>query len=312
MLVCASVAHAGTSRLTAGERIGAVLTRLQPGDTIQLGPGIYDETLSGYEGLRWPSGSSGSQPITLVGVPGQTILRPSSGALAIVIMYAGYLVLQDLVIDGSNLTNTVVKLDLGSHHVRLQNIQIVGHRRSNGILMGGEGHAILGGESPGHGGYGIYNTGHHTLIDGACLHHHNGYGAHIYKSGSSEVSWNIIRNSVRFHKGWDNENPVGSCAMVLASGEGNVAENNTVSDHNGCGIQIYNNAINSRVTGNTVVGVTTVPILDAGRGTVIQNNRLDLPQGTQGLTTCGGGLFPGPKPSQPPPVLRNLRVVGVR
>src|SRR5438128_318691 len=42
-----------------------------------------------------------------------------------------------------------------------------------------------------------------------------------------------------WHNGWDNQNPAGSCAVILSSGTGNRACGNVIEDHNGCGVQVY-------------------------------------------------------------------------
>jgi parallel beta-helix repeat protein len=218
------------------------------------------------------------------------------------VQQAVHLVFDNLFFDGSQVRNSVIKLDIGSDYLTIQNSRIVGNAAGNGILMGNT-HTIIGNEISGAGGYGIYHTGHDSLIAQNCIHDNHGFGVHVYQSGSGEVSNNVVRHNVILHNGWDNANPAGSCGMVLASGEGNVAEGNLVAGSFGCGIQLYVSAVGTRVSNNTLLDNRGGPTMDAGRDTVMQGNT------TTGTAPTACGTW-RPAPTLPAP--RNLHAVRVQ
>jgi parallel beta-helix repeat protein len=139
---------------------------------------------------------------------------------------------------------------------------------------GSRGNEILNNEIAGNHDYGLYISTQDNVIDGNRIHDNHGYGIHMYSSWQTWTDNNIVRNNVLAHNGWDNTNPAGSCAIILSSGTNNVAYNNVITDHNGCGVQVMYGASDTQVYNNTVVG-NQGPCMDNGTGSsgaTIRNN----------------------------------------
>jgi len=306
-----SRAWAATITVSPGQSISAALATAAPGDVIDVRAGIYPEILSSYTGTRWPSGTAQAR-ITVQGHPGETVvLRPGPHDLLAVIAHASYLTLDNLTFDGRAGSNTVVKLDEGSHHIRLQNSVILGNSpwTSNGVLAGGEGQEIVGNDISGSGGYGVYNTGHDNVISGNYVHDNQGYGIHVYRSGGSDVSNNQVLDNLVTHNGFGNQNPAGSCAILLASGANNRARGNIVDGQDGCGVQVYANMQGAIVELNTIANVRGACVQDDGRGTVQgQNTCTNDASAAIAAWQQGKRLVPGGRPPVIP-VPTNLRAV---
>jgi len=286
---CSQATSPSTPKLT----INAGLRCLSAGDTLDIRGGTYPERLSSFAGTAFPAGTSWSNPVTIQGHPGESVvIKPEPGYDFLVVIFDGgaytdssyrqYLIFDNLTFDGSNGTNTVIKLDVGSRRIRIKNCKIIGNSGGNGINWGGDTpatttsreHEILNNEVYGNAGYGMYIGGFGNIIDGNYVHDNYGYGLHQYGSGHTDFSNNILRNNIIQHNGHNNQNPAGSCALLLSSGDNNVAYNNVILDHNGCGIQIYASASNAKAYNNTIVGNVAACINNnpGSSGAIIRNN----------------------------------------
>jgi hypothetical protein len=304
-----------TSQSKPKRTIKAGIACLSAGDTLYIRAGTYDELLNPATGTAFPSGTSWSNPVTIAGYPGETVtIRPSLVTSNILNFfnnggytgsaYTQYLILDNLTIDGINNGPdpvNLVKFDVGSRYIRLQNSVIKNSSNANLIQIAVDqnypttlfkGIEILRSELYGAAGYGMYIQGESNLIDGNNIHDNNGYGLHIYLyQGGTVVKKNTVINNLIWHNGHNNPNPAGSCAVLLSTGDNNVAYNNVILDHNGCGIQIYANATNAKAYNNTIVGVVQECIRnEAGssgaiiRNNICYNNGSDITDNGQGAT----------------------------
>jgi hypothetical protein len=263
---------------------------MSAGDTLYIRGGTYAEALNSFAGTNFPAGTSWSNPVTIAGYPGETVtIRPSSGDHVMDIYdggsytdtsYRQYIIFDNLVFDGVNQNNSVIKLDVGSRRIRIQNSKVTGNLGSNGIQWGGDTppttiareHEILNVEITGNGAYGLYVGGSGNIIDGNYVHDNPGYGVHQYGDGRSDFHNNIIRNNIFQHNGFGYRLP--TCAILLSSGDNNVAYNNVITNHNGCGIQIYPGQTNAKAYNNTIVGNadTCINNQPGSSGSIIRNN----------------------------------------
>jgi parallel beta-helix repeat protein len=298
------------SQSTPKRTIKASLTCLSAGDTLYIRGGQYPEQLHSVFGTNWPSGTSWNNPVTVAGYPGETvIINPSSTDSTFDVLYLNgvqYLIFDNLTIDGANVNAAIgtglLRLETNTSHIRVQNSVLKNSLAGNGISGPGYGSEFRSLEIFGNAGYAFYLTGPDNLVENCNLHDNQGYAIHFYHSGSFDVSNNIARNNRIWHNGWNNVNPAGSCALILSSGDNNLAYNNLILDHNGCGIQIYGyGTSNSQVYNNTIAGnvgscidiqngaagnspaVNSIArnnicynngsdIIDNGRGSIISNN----------------------------------------
>jgi parallel beta-helix repeat protein len=239
--------------------IGRGLQCLGPGDTLLISSGDYPEQLHGLLGTRWPSGTADA-PITIGAAPGATVvINPSGSGDFFDLVYleqTQYLVFDHLTWDASNVQVTqggqIFRLGDGAANIRVQQSVLKNHATGNGVLTGDGAVTFSGNEIYGNRGYGLYVTGPGNVIEGNVIHDNAGYGVHVYRSGARSVSDNLVRGNRLVHNGYDNANPAGSCAILLSSGERNLACSNIIEGHNGCGVQVYGNASDAGVFGNQV------------------------------------------------------------
>src|SRR5262249_15584000 len=128
--------HGGASCLTAG-------------DTLLIKAGTYNESFAD----EIPGGSSWSAPVTISAFGSDTvIIKPSSSIYAIFYLSAPssqYIILNGLILDGTNTTDEVLKITQYAHHIRV----------SNSEIMNSQGVGVL--TTPGTGGRGDYNEFQH-------------------------------------------------------------------------------------------------------------------------------------------------------
>ncbi|BBA33574.1 uncharacterized protein sS8_1616 [Methylocaldum marinum] len=97
-----------------------MISRLKPGDTVLLAPGVYRQGL-------WIDGQNGrpGKPITLEGVGGRTVFAARPGNDTIVIQDSSYITLRKLEIDGRGLmVNGVRASGRFAHHIVLEDLLI--------------------------------------------------------------------------------------------------------------------------------------------------------------------------------------------
>jgi parallel beta-helix repeat protein len=115
-------------------------------------------------------------------------------------------------------------------------------------------------------------TGHDNLFDGNDVYDNAGYGYHLYNSGSTTVSNNIVRNSRLWGNGFA-ETAEMTAAIILSSGSNNQAYNNLIY-HNSNGIQLdYSpTGANHKVYNNTLYGNANFAITNGTDQADIRNN----------------------------------------
>jgi parallel beta-helix repeat protein len=255
---------------------------LQPGDTLYIRQGTYEERISPTI-MTIPAGTSWVNAITIAGYPGETvILRAINLQDNLNLSVVAYLIFDNLVIDpggtAGQITNTgnAFRTAGNTHHIRLQNSEL---RNSNDVLifstetvssveiLNNRIHdafvSLFSGTHPTTGNYGLYVKFHNSLVEGNTIYNNTGYGIHHYGSGLNTVSNNIIRNNRIYGNGFnDGERGNTNGGLIIASGGSNLCYNNLVYGNTGTGIsvaytggQINNQIYNNTVYNNTVVGI---------------------------------------------------------
>jgi len=232
--------------------ISYAVSRLAPGETLLVKGGTYAESLED----NIPAGTSWSQPVTVAAYPGHTvILRPPPGADFVLHFQApqAYIVVDGLILDGSNVTYDVVKITEApdgtpAHHIRLQNCEVKNSRTGHGILIAdGDGYNEILSCSIHHNGnqydggsanHGIYVHGNYNLIEGNDIYEHrHGYGIHLF-NGAQSI--NVIRRNL-IHDTADG---------MDIHGDGNLVALNLIWN---CGIAINLGASGAVQGGNEIV-----------------------------------------------------------
>ena len=229
---------------------------LTPGDTLYVRAGTYAESL--VDAFR--NGTSWSNAVTLAVYPGETVVLSPGGGHDYAI-YVGpshsYIVIEGLVIDGTDLGSNTIQLE-GADHIRLKNVEVKNSVYS-GVWVSGSANEFIGLQSHDNGftvyegngycWYGIYMHGNSHVIEHSSFHHNGGYGIHIYDNvgGNDDI---IVRNNVIYENGHCG---VGGRGIVYDSGSGGLIYNNVIWGNATGGITVDYRAFNTKVYNNTVV-----------------------------------------------------------
>jgi len=261
---------------TPKNSIGAAVSCLSAGDVIEIKPGTYVESLDNII----PSGTSWDNATTLrAQQEGSVIIRPNSGGKwndVIAIIGKKYIILDGLIIDGTNVSQNGLRLSGSSRYIRIQNGEFRNSLHWNGIFVQDDttifnefiNLKIYGnGEENTNQHHGIYIRGDDNIIDNCEIYNNTGYGVHIYGK-SQEPARNIVKNSRIYNNG--------ERGLILGSGTDNVAYNNLIYGNEKSGIQIGYGATNSKAINNTIIqnGIYGIEIISSATNTTIMNNIL--------------------------------------
>jgi parallel beta-helix repeat protein len=190
-----------------------------------------------------------------------------------------YIVFNGLVIDAQRELNEAVLLTtnigISPQYIRFSDCEIK-HALHQGVL--GADHSefincnIHDNGTNANQDHGMYITGQNNLIERCLIHDNWAYGVHVYNSGSTSVSNNIVRNNRVYNNGTGGQFSAG---IILSSGNNNIAYNNLVYGNFG-GIQIStgSSTTNSQVYNNTVYANKNwgIHVQSGSSGAIIKNN----------------------------------------
>jgi parallel beta-helix repeat protein len=246
------------------------VTKLQPGDTLTIRGGIYNEEVKNIR-----SGTSWSNPVTITVYPGETVTIPritflstnvyvvidgtpgtfivdakQYWSVAIQAVTAGYLRFKNLELKNAQTQGIGGCSKPGPGHCEFINLKV----HDNGLV-----HCGKPGFHYGHGQcHGIYSDGDSNLVDGGEYYRNNGLGIHLRLY---PTNW-IVRNT----RLYDNTNG----GLIETSGGNNMYYNNIVYNNSGWGgIAVMSNAF---IYNNTIYGNKGKGIYARYGGNHIRNN----------------------------------------
>lgn len=275
--------HAPGSAASPFLTIRRGLDAAQAGDTIYLHAGVYAEGVSTEDGpIR--GGTSWADALTIAAWPGDTVvLRPRKGTPRVITLArpeASFIVFRGLVLDARRVRFDGVKITWstfdpsnGSHHIRIENSEVMNARRQ-GLLVGGHHNEFLRLRVHDNGrsdfDHGLYITGADNLVDGCEVYRNAGWGVHVYDGDSSDADRNTVRNSRIYANARIGRRGAG---VILSSGEDNIALNNVIFG-NRVGVQVGPNTARARIYNNTVFAQTDIGIgVDEGAAdSEVRNN----------------------------------------
>ncbi|MBM4335702.1 MAG: right-handed parallel beta-helix repeat-containing protein [Deltaproteobacteria bacterium] len=293
------------------------LDAARAGDTIYLHAGVYAEGVSTEDGPI-QGGTSWADALTIAAWPGDTVvLRPRKGTPRVITLArpeASFIVFRGLVLDARSVKFDGVKITWStfgpsnaSHHIRIENSEVMNARRQ-GILVGGHHNEFLRLRVHDNGrsdfDHGLYITGADNLIDGCDVYRNAGWGVHVYDGDASDADRNVVRNSRIYDNARIGRRGAG---VILSSGEENIAlnnvifgnrvgvqigrtarrarvYNNTVFSQKGAGIDVNDGAVDTEIRNNLVFANPSA-ILDAGEATVISSNLVNVDPGVLDAAT---------------------------
>lgn len=261
---------------------------LGPGDTLFIRGGTYAEAITSA-----PSGTSWATRVRIAAYPGETVRMAPSTDYVINLTSERYIEFDGIDIDGSGTVYGPVALIGSSHHVRIQNAEIIGSPTAGNCanICGAEasefirlvihGGGIGGGCGTPCGNAGIYTGGSNNLIDGCEIYDVSMEGIQIYNGTASN---NIIRNN-RVHdviRSGDANPGARIAGILIASGSNNLVYNNLVYNNGrsdgsseNAGITVYGGGTSgTKIWHNTVYGNHHygIVIQSGAPDTVVRNN----------------------------------------
>jgi parallel beta-helix repeat protein len=278
---CAQARNLSSPKAT----IAAGISCLASGDTLYIRAGTYGEAIN-TNAIAIPSGTSWSNPVTIAAYNRETVvLAPYTDQIVNFSGTSGlspslkYLVVDGLTIDGRNASSSLVGVSV--NYVRFKNVEVKNAPYGRmGFYVAGSFNEFINCKSHDNGntleantglaGYGFYITGASNLIDRCEIYNNGGYGIHIYDSGSSIVSNNVVRYSRIYNNGTTG---ITSAGIILSSGSGNRAYNNLIYGNFG-GIQISSSSRNGLAYNNTVFAnkYWGIYVLPGSTGANVKNN----------------------------------------
>jgi parallel beta-helix repeat protein len=268
--------NGGAGSCTGGDNtpsyntINSGIAALNPGDSLYIRAGTYAQS------LNWPTGGTALLPILIAAYPGATVIvRPPNGSG---LWTSGgtasnqYVTVDGLIVDGTSQTASgqVRGVAICCHydaHFTFKNGEI-----RNWTSHGIEGFAERltftnnlihdnGRSTDGVGYYAAYIACRGTastpcIWENNTIYNHPYYGLHIFDSGQTNVSYNIVRNNIFHHNGTSTSGGPGGFALLLSSGSNNTAYSNIfysngVTGITGGGLQVAQNCSNCSVYNNT-------------------------------------------------------------
>jgi hypothetical protein len=321
---CATAQNWASNSANAKLTIAGGIGCLSSGDTLIIHAGTYDESVVSGLTVNIPNGSVGA-PTTIQNYPGDVVwLKPSSGSIVVYLTDQSYLTFDGINIDAigplgvtppARTNNTQafcwkttysVDFSTASHHIIYKNAEcknaVVGIQDGGTFNqyinlhihdMVGPPLSYMGGNG---GGYGFYYAGADGLIDGAHIHDTYAYGVHQYNynGGSSR---NVVRNSYVHN----NCTGMGCAAILIGSGDSDIAYNNVISGFGLStqgGIQCgFGGATNCQAYNNTIYNVSIG--LDAYNTTnalfknnIIVNSPTPIRIQASATATCSNNIGP--------------------
>lgn len=232
-------------------------TALRSGDTLSIRGGIYLEALVN----SFPSGTSWDTATKVTAFTGeQVVLKP--GATESRVAYfsrgAAYIVVDGIILDGTNVGYDAVKIDLGSNHIRFQNCEIRNAKNQGALVVDSSFIEFVKCSIHDNGisdlTHGLYLNGADNLVDGCKIYNNGGWGVHAYGSAAYRV---IVRNNTIYNNARAGGRGPG---IGLYTGSGHKAYNNILWG-NREGIGVGEGASFAKVHNNTIYKNTRSGIL---------------------------------------------------
>jgi parallel beta-helix repeat protein len=263
----------GLSCLTAGN-----------GDVVDIRSGTYSDVIRFVV-----SGTSYTNAATIRAHAGETVTLTGGIALE----GPSYVIFDRLTVSNCQIWVGSTNADGSNagHHIRFLNMDVT-HNNGVAVMVNPWGHHVefIGGnyhDVPHDASgctsvdfvstcYAFYIAGSDNLFEHLKLYNNGSYAMHIYSGYPQKPNRNIIR----FNEFYNNGSSLSgvSAALLLGSGDGNIAYGNIVRDNNRSGILSSNGATNSKIYNNTVFNNNLSQrdyggiVWGSGSGTIIKNN----------------------------------------
>jgi parallel beta-helix repeat protein len=286
------VAGSGDSNACTSPGAGACRTirggasKMSGGDTLLVQGGTYVEQMTYGTNFPWVSGTAVNNRTRYKRYQNErVIVQPSSTDQSdhLVATYQKkYIELDGFIFDGNNGVIAVVKFE-DSTGMRLANSEVKNSNNvpsGNCVLITSNGnHEIVNNNVHNCVEYGLYHSGHNSLIDRNIFHDNGGYGIHVYADGGG-VDNNTVSNNVLYENGFNSffvsGRPAQFPAMIISRGNNNIGYNNIIYNNwdsvqlGEPNVKFYNNTIYNNAGSRSSLGC--IYIYASAIGGDVRNN----------------------------------------
>lgn len=288
---CAQAQTISTPKLT----VNAGRACLGSGDTVLIRAGTYVEFI---DGNTIPSGTAAFPTVISAYQSEVVTLRPTTGGVGGDVVWfsneESYITFRGVNIDATNVSVQGIRITNATHHIRIENLEVMNAPASNciGINDAGSHHFTFTnlhlhncGANDLH--HGIYLRGQDHIVENSNVHDISGSGIIINSGISGMNDRHTIRNNRVYHNGGE--------GILLGSGDDNVAYNNIVYNngvtYTGRGIRIYSGTPrNNQIYNNTIYGNTWACIeISSDSTTAIVKNNVCWQNAINSVTNAGTG-----------------------
>jgi parallel beta-helix repeat protein len=304
---CVQAQSQSTPKLTLNNAIGC----LRAGDTLLVRGGTYGEVLNNII----PSGTSWSNKVRIAAYPNETVwLRPSSAVNVVYINGHSYIEFDGVNVDATRAEGNGFQLSAGptdTHHIRVQNAEIVGTSSSTSQLPGGAilasgdfvgaqgGHEFInltihGGPSNSDAWHGLYLGQPNILVQGCNIFDFTGDGIQLYNGYGQTYGGVIVRNNWVHDARTTFINARHNGILAGSGAAGAYLYNNVVYNVAGAGgsnygIFVYEGSSSVQIHNNTVYNSSQIGIFiyNSVPNTSVRNN-ISYRNGTDYLDTGTG------------------------
>lgn len=279
----------GSGTSTVHTNATSAVGAMAGGDTLYIRAGTYNTQLpyplGGKSGA--PTIISRYQNEVVTFVPGTSTMSGAATAAS-----NSYITFDGLIFDGTGTSGFASGFGVcchstGPNHIIFQNGELKNFD-GNGAEIFAEDVQILNTSihnnganttaGPGHGLYVACRSG--CIFDGNHVYDNPHYGIHIYDSGASNVSNNLVRNNIVNGNGKATTGlNTGGHGILLSSGSNNYAYNNVLYDNGASGltsggIKVAYGCVNCAVFSNTISANANygLDVYDTATGTSVKNN----------------------------------------
>jgi parallel beta-helix repeat protein len=258
----------------------AVALAQNPGDIIFVMPGVYAEAFenpfpNSVNRVSWDTAVT----IKAYDSSSKPVIKPGTGSRVFTFSEdkQKYIIIEDLIIDGTGISSTNISLTNGANHIRIKGCEILNNSVGSGITtdkLSGDNeflnlniHGFTGSSSS---VSGLYIKSKSNLIEGNHIYNITFNGIQLYDGSKIGIDNNIVRNNI-IHDIMSGSKGDG---IVLGSGTGNIAYNNIVYNCKRYGIRDGYTGIATQILNNTIYNCGTDISIDtaSSKDTVIKNN----------------------------------------
>jgi len=243
---------------------GAITGKMSGGDTLRINDGTYAEEITTIPSST--SYAAATQVQGYMGASSAVTIRPANGSSrAMTLSNKRYIIITDIIFDGTSQISDAVKVDSASDHIRFSRVEVK-NGTNQGMLWSASSFieclsCIVHDNGSNSSQHGIYvGDSDDCLVQGGEFYNHAGGGVQI---GSGTPQRNVIEKIITHNNVW---------GIIVADESGNIVRNNIAYSNTNNGINVISSSGES-IYNNTTYGNNIGIFYDTDTsGSLIKNN----------------------------------------